>query len=312
MDKLEDLKITVLTTGASSLGLISYLAQINKLAGVLIFGPLNQEKAILTQQLNQANIATQHCPTNDIDTPITALATWNSQLGIVFCCREKIPMQIAHAPVHGLINLHGSALPNYRGADPVYWQIRNGETQSALTAHRLTEQFDKGAIIAQETISIGPYDTANHLFSNLIQSIPPLLETVFEQIKQFGQLQERPQQGECLLTAVRLTEQDLVIDWYNTTAKQLCDQVRAGNPQYGGARLSMGQSQAQLLQATPSSLPTYGAPPGTIIHLSPEQGLIVALKEESVRLDIIANNDGVVDGYRFAKVCQLSAGMKFT
>lgn len=309
MDKL---RITVLTSGASSLGLIGYLQQINKLAGVLILGPWDQEKAMLAQQLSQANISVQSCANNEIDTPITAITSWKCDLGIVFCCREKIPLSVANTPKYGSINLHGSPLPNYRGADPVYWQIRNGETQSALTAHLLTDQFDQGNIVAQEPILIGPFDTANRLFSNLIQSIPALLETVFEQIKQFGQLQERPQQGECLQTAARLTEQDLVIYWHKVTAKQLCSQVRAGNPQHGGARLNMGQSHAQLLQATPSSLSTYNAAPGTIIHLSPDQGLIVALKEESIRLDIIANNDGVLDGYRFAKVCQLSAGMKFT
>ncbi|SBS31359.1 Bifunctional polymyxin resistance protein ArnA [Marinomonas aquimarina] len=313
MNVTDNLRITVITSSpSSSFGLISYLAQLNKLAGVLFYGAWDQEKASIAEQFKQANIAFQYSLINDIDTPMTALNAWNSQLSIVFCCREKIPMQIASIPEYGTLNFHGSPLPNYRGADPVYWQIRNGETLSALTAHQLTEELDQGAIVAQQVINIGPYDTAHRLFSNLIQAIPDLLKGIFEQLDQYGRLQKQQQLGECLHTAPRVTEVDLNINWQQITASQLCNQVRAGNPQHGGARLQMGQGHAQLLQATPSQLPNYGASPGTVIHLTPEQDLIVALSDESIRLDIIANNDGVLDGYRFAQTCYLSAGARFT
>ncbi|WP_417790780.1 methionyl-tRNA formyltransferase [Terasakiella pusilla] len=308
---MDNIKVAVITSGASSFGLISYLAQIEKLSGVLIFGPWDQEKAHIAQQLSQSGIAVKHCTTDDIDPPITALTGWESQLAIVFCCREKIPLSVANTPKYGTINLHGSPLPNYRGPDPIYWQIRNGETQSALTAHRLAEDFDTGAIVAQHPFAIGPYDTASRVFSNLTQQIPELLTQIFDQIRQHGEVPEQPQQEEVQYLGTRVSEQDLKVLWHQTTARDLCNQIRAGNPQHGGVRLTMGQEQVQLLQATPSNLPNYGAHAGSIIHISPEQGLIVALKEESVRLDIIANNDGVVDGYRFAKLCHLSAGMRF-
>lgn len=308
---MENLKITVLTTSGASMPLIGLLAQREMLAGVILLGMWDQEKAMMDAQFKQSGIPVQYYQPGDTDGPITALTGWGSQLGIVFCCREKIPLVVAETPQYGMVNLHGSSLPDYRGVDPIYWQIRNGETEFQLTAHRLAEAFDSGAIIAQLPVAIGPYDTANRVFSHLVQQLPALLDELLDQLDQNGELQAQPQQGECEHSARQVTEDDLAINWYELTAKELCNQVRAGNPQHGGARLKMGQGQAQLIQATPSTLPGYGVSPGTIIHVSPEQGLIVALKEESVRLDIVANNDGALDGYRFAQTCNLSAGMQF-
>lgn len=308
---MENIKVSILTSSSVSWPLIALLAQKRQLAGVLLLGQWDQEKAMLEKQLKKSDIPTQYCSPEDLDTPLTALASWRNQLSIVFFCSEKIPAAVANAPTHGTINLHGSSLPDYRGPDPIYWQIRNGETQFNFTAHQLAEGFDTGAIVGQQPITIGPYDTASRVFSNLSQQLPAILNNVFSQLEQNGSLTGFPQQGESRHTAHRVTEKDLRIDWHQVNAEQLCNQVRAGNPQYGGARLTMGQGQAQLLQATPSTQPAYGATPGSIIHVSPEQGLIVALKKESVRLDIVANNDGVLGGYRFAQLCNLSAGMRF-
>lgn len=308
---MNDIKITVLTSSGGALPLITLLTQRQQLAGVLLLGQWDQEKQLLDSQLRQSGIPVQYCLPGDADTITATLTTWQSPLGAVFCCGEKIPMAAANSPQYGMVNLHGSALPEYRGSDPIYWQIRNGETHSMLTAHQLNESFDTGPILAQQPITIGPYDTPNHVFSSLLQQLPAILDTLLHQLAQQGQLNGQPQANGATHKAPRVTEQDLLVNWHQLTATQLSNQVRAGNPLHGGARLVMGQGQAQLLQASPTTQPPYGVTPGTIIHLSPAQGLIVALKEDSVRLDIIANADGAFDGYRFAQASQLSVGMQF-
>ena len=308
---MSELKITVVTSNSTAVPLISMLAQRHLLAGVLLLGEQNQERAVMEGQLKQSGIPVQYCPPGDYDKAITALTAWQNQLGLVFCCSEKLPITLVNTPPHGMVNLHASALPDYRGANPIYWQIRHGQTDLMLTAHQVDETLDTGPIITQRAVTIGPYDTPNRVFSSLIQQIPSIVDALTTQLQQQGHLTTQPQQGETQHKAPRVTESDLLINWRHLSATELCNQVRAGNPIYGGARLVMGQGQAQLLQASPSALPTYGATPGTIIQLSPEQGLTVALKEESVRLDIISNTDGTFDGYRFAQTCKLSAGMQF-
>lgn len=308
---MNPLKIAVITSNGAALPLVALLAQRQQLAGVLLSGQWDLEKQQIEAQLRHSDIPVAYYASDDTDRAISTLTAWKSTLGIVFCCGEKVPATIAQVPEHGMINFHGSALPEYRGPDPLYWQIRNGETQLMLTAHLLEETFDTGPILAQRPVTIGPHDTSHRVFNSLLQAIPPMLDTLLDQLQQQGHLQSQPQQGIPSHKAPRLREEDLLIDWQQLSAKQLCNQVRAGNPQYGGARLVLGEGHAQLLQASPVNMPDYGATPGTIIHLSPEQGLIVALRSDSIRLDIIANNDGVFDGYRFAHCYQLAAGMQF-
>lgn len=308
---MDDLRITVLTSSSAAFPLISLLHDRQLLAGVLMLGGWDQEKLQMDAQLKQAGIAVHYAPPDDEDSALSALAAWQTTLGMVFCCGERIPLALARAPAYGMLNLHASRLPEYRGAQPIYWQIRNGETSTMLTAHLVDGGLDTGPVVAQLPIEIGPYDTHHCVFGKLYQQLPALLERIIEPLSQGQPLQGQPQQGSAVHKAPRVTEQTLLIDWRQASARQICDQVRAGSPQFGGARLMMGQGHAQLLQASPSELPTHHVAPGTLIHLSPERGLVVALKEESVRLDIIANAEGVFDGYRFAHIHGLAAGMRF-
>ncbi|OPX56345.1 methionyl-tRNA formyltransferase [Oceanospirillum multiglobuliferum] len=310
---MDALKITLLTSSRAALPLVALLAQRQQLAGVLLFGQWDQERVLLNQHLQQSGIPVQYCKPMDIDVPITAIKAWASELGLIFCCGDKIPMSVVQTPQYGMVNLHASALPDYRGADPIYWQIRNGEAQLQLTVHKVEEHFDAGDIITQRPVTIGAYDTQNHVFGRVLECLPNILDSLIDQLKLQDGLQGQPQApiSACTKSAARVTEKDLLINWRELSVVQLCNQVRAGNPQYGGARLVIGQGYAQLLQASPSPLPNHGVSPGSIIHVSPDQGMIVALKVGAVKLDIIANHDGVFDGYRFAQAYQLSAGMQF-
>ncbi|EIE7518970.1 hypothetical protein NI385_12850 [Vibrio parahaemolyticus] len=74
----------------------------------------------------------------------------------------------------------------------------------------------------------------------------------------------------------------------------------------------MGQMTCQLLQVSPSDMPTYGVPAGTILCVSIDQGLLVALMDEAVRIDVVACPEGVFDGYRFAQMVGLQAGILLT
>ncbi len=70
-----------------------------------------------------------------------------------------LPISILEIPPYGIINLHPSLLPKYRGATPTTWAIYNGERQTGVTAHIMTEHIDKGDIILQRTVNIDINDT---------------------------------------------------------------------------------------------------------------------------------------------------------
>jgi methionyl-tRNA formyltransferase len=78
--------------------------------------------------------------------------------------RKRITGSILEAARCGGINLHPSLLPKYRGANSIPWAIINGEKQTGITFHWMTENFDEGAILLQESYDISTNDTAFSLF----------------------------------------------------------------------------------------------------------------------------------------------------
>jgi methionyl-tRNA formyltransferase len=80
--------------------------------------------------------------------------------------------QIVHAPAlavprHGWLNVHPSALPHYRGPEPVYWALADGAEQTGITLHRAVPTFDAGPILAQRRVDIAPDDDAGTLTRRL-------------------------------------------------------------------------------------------------------------------------------------------------
>ncbi len=70
-----------------------------------------------------------------------------------------LPKELLALPTHGVVNIHGALLPQYRGANPVQWAIINAEKETGVTMHYMTEQFDTGDIIAQRRVPIYFEDT---------------------------------------------------------------------------------------------------------------------------------------------------------
>ncbi|MCW8331526.1 hypothetical protein MD588_22270 [Photobacterium sp. SDRW27] len=304
-------KVSVATSSFATVPVIIWLYQQGYLNGVLLYGADGQERMQFEAQLGAVSIPVFYVE-NDDEKAVKHLDTWQTDLLIVFNCGKILSSTVFDFATYGTVNLHAAALPHYRGPHPIYWQIRSGEKQLLLTAHRVTQKIDSGDILAQYPVEISEFDTHQSLYGKVIQHTPLLLEQLFALDLDLNKTLGIKQAGVPAIKAPRVSQPDLNINWQSTSAKALCDQVRAGNPIYGGAILTLGGASAQLLQASAAVMPNYGVKPGTIIHISPEKGVFVALKDNAVRLDIVANSDGVFDGYRFSQVVGLKTGMQFS
>lgn len=119
-----------------------------------------------------------------------ALSNWKPDIQVVVAFR-MLPETIWSMPPMGTLNVHGSLLPQYRGAAPINWAIINGESETGVTTFQLQHAIDTGAILLQDRIAIPPNMTAgelhdkmmivganlliktlNSLFNNSIKSIP--------------------------------------------------------------------------------------------------------------------------------------------
>ncbi len=92
-----------------------------------------------------------------------ALIKLNPDIILVGSWGERIKKEIYDIPKIAAINVHPSLLPKYRGPNPYYWVIRNGEQTTGVSFHLIDNDYDTGAILAQEEIKIYPSDTGKTL-----------------------------------------------------------------------------------------------------------------------------------------------------
>ena len=97
---------------------------------------------------------------------IEELRKLKADIQIVVAFR-MLPEVVWNMPPMGTVNLHGSLLPQYRGAAPINWAIINGEKETGVTTFKLQHDIDTGNILLQEHIPIGDDETASELHDRM-------------------------------------------------------------------------------------------------------------------------------------------------
>jgi folate-dependent phosphoribosylglycinamide formyltransferase PurN len=102
---------------------------------------------------------------HDLNTP-TTLATvreWECDLLVSVYMNQRIGRELIELPPSGVINVHSSLLPRYRGLFPPFWVLANGESETGVTVHWVDFSFDTGDILVQQRLAVQPLDTVNSL-----------------------------------------------------------------------------------------------------------------------------------------------------
>ena len=106
---------------------------------------------------------------------------------------RMLPEVVWNMPLMGTINLHGSLLPQYRGAAPINWAIINGEKETGVTTFKLLHAIDTGNILLQHSFAIGEEETAGDVHDRMkIIGADLLLKTMY--LLAEGSLKEQDQQ----------------------------------------------------------------------------------------------------------------------
>lgn len=117
---------------------------------------------------------------DDVNSPQAIRRIQSLQPELFFCA--AYPQIFSHGllsiPLKGAINSHPSLLPKYRGAHPHFWVLVNGETETGLTAHYMTDQIDDGEIIGQISFHIKDDDTYTTLYQKILNHVPELIKHV--------------------------------------------------------------------------------------------------------------------------------------
>ncbi len=161
---------------------------------------------------------------------LNQLKSYNADLFVVVAFR-MLPEVVWSMPPLGTINLHGSLLPNYRGAAPINWAVINGEKETGVTTFFIEKEIDTGKIIDKEAICIKDTDTAGTIHDKLMVVGAKLLTKTVKNILN-GQVKAMPQTNLDLSQikhAPKIFKPDCKIDWTNKTIK-IYNKIRGLSP----------------------------------------------------------------------------------
>ena len=210
------------------------------------------------------------------------LRGWQPDVGIVAAYGRIIPEHLLTIPRFGMINVHASLLPKYRGAAPVHRAVMTGDPETGVTIMRVVKELDAGPMFEKATRPIGPDETSDVVEEALADIGAGLLIRVLDQIAQ-GSAHAEPQNDANATYAPRLTKEEGLIDW-STPSLAIHNRVRGLYPWphaytfLNGARLIVRRSHPEvtLTEMTPGTIVRIT---GDAIHVATGNGEQLAIVE---------------------------------
>ena len=141
-----------------------------------------------------------------------AIAGWAPDLGVVVAYGKLIPSELLRVPRFGMINVHASLLPKYRGASPVHRAVMAGERETGVTIMQVVDRLDAGDMFAKTTRPIAPDETSDVVERDLAVLGADLLLHVIDDIEA-GTAAREPQNDSLSTYAPRLTKEEGLLDW---------------------------------------------------------------------------------------------------
>ena len=191
---------------------------------------------------------------------IEHLSSLRPDVMVVVGYGQIIPQAIIDIPRYGILNVHASLLPKYRGAAPVQWAIARGEKETGVTIMRIDAGLDTGDMLLKWKMSIGPDERAPEVAARLAVAGASLLIDALTQIEA-GTAVYVPQKHEDASYAPILKKENGHIDW-SRSADSIYNRMRGFDP-WPGAYSTFRAKTVNLIGAKPHSSQMTG-PPGSL------------------------------------------------
>lgn len=223
---------------------------------------------------------------------LVELRALEPDVSVVVAYGHILKPEVLALPPMGSINVHASLLPELRGAAPINWAIARGHAETGVTVMRMVEAMDAGAIIHRVREPILPDETAGDLSVRLSEvGAAALVEALA--MMSAGVAEEVEQDHDAATYAPKVDRDTARIDW-GLAAEEVAAHVRAMDP-VPGAWSRLDEAPVKLYRPTVWSAaevealggrsPTTNggprsaksaAPPGTVVHALPEEGVLIA------------------------------------
>jgi len=179
---------------------------------------------------------------------IEKMAALQPDLIVVVAFGQKIGNRLIELPPSGVINVHASLLPKYRGSAPINWVIINGETETGISIIAISEEMDAGDILAQAKTNIGADETAGQLHDRLAQIAAPLLLKTINKIAD-GSIIYTEQDRSKVTLAPKLKKSDGFLD-FSEPAKSLRRKILGFWPWPGAQAVYVSKKTGKSLRVT--------------------------------------------------------------
>ncbi len=159
---------------------------------------------------------------------VAELQTLRPDAMVVVGYGQIIPQSIIDIPPHGIINVHASLLPKYRGAAPIQWAIARGESRTGVTTMKINAGLDTGDMLLRWETDIGPEETSVELGRRLSKAGADLLVETLRGLES-GAITPQPQDDSQATLAPIIKKEDGLIDW-NRPAREVLNRMRGFTP----------------------------------------------------------------------------------
>ncbi len=205
----------------------------------------------------------------------------NPDLIVVVAYGKIIPKEIIDIPKYGIINVHSSLLPKYRGASPIHSAILNGDDMTGVSIMYIEEKLDAGDVILREYCEISEEDTLGTLHDKLKVLGAEGLEKALALIKE-GKVEAERQDEEKATFVKPITKEQTKINW-NDTKEKIYDQIRGLNP-FPGAHTYGENGENIKIYKSEKINREYEGKNGSIVEIVNRKGPVVKVSNGGLLL----------------------------
>lgn len=234
----------------------------------------------------------------------TAIVEWTQQYQpdtvLVKTFPYRIPAAALAIPRYGFINFHYAPLPRWRGANPLFWMIKQRETAGGISVHRMTEEYDAGPLLIQQPVPLSS-DANFGLFYTQLAYAGAQITGVLLNGLQNNTLPSVEQDHSQAQWYGRPAMSDLFIDWQQMEAEDIKALVNACNPWNRGAATRWNGWTFGISDATVVTTTQKENIPGTILHINPTNGFVISCKTaKAIKAEVVYCEEGFYPGHRLA------------
>ncbi|MBE7082252.1 MAG: methionyl-tRNA formyltransferase [Clostridiales bacterium] len=211
---------------------------------------------------------------------VETLKSLNADIMVTAAYGQILSQEIIDICKHGIINVHGSLLPKYRGASPIQQAIIDGEKTTGVTIMKTEAGIDTGDMLSYAECFIEPNDTYGTLSEKLSQIGANLCVNALDLIES-GRAVFTPQDN-AKATHTKMFKKEHTIINFDNTAKQIVNLVRGLNPN-PIATFSLNGENFKVFEAKAYSYDGT-EPNGTILVANNKQGLVIKCQDGAVEI----------------------------